>query len=269
MQILSFFTINPHLKNYLVPELYQGSLKKICIPSLNCWSCPAASFSCPIGAIQNFVSYSKYLLSFYTIGTLAIVMSLTGRFFCGFVCPFGFLQDIIHKIPAKKVKIDTNKSKFSQYFFLIIFVFFLPWLTGEPWFSKICPSGFFLASIPFIIADISILNNVSYFFYIKTVIATIFFYSAIKISRPFCQYVCPIGTIFETFRPFSFSGIKVDKDKCIKCKKCFRVCIMDASPYKSPYNCIQCGKCIKECPTKALTIKYLFYSYGDASYEKL
>ena len=90
------------------PELYQGNLKKFCIPSLNCWSCPAAAYSCPIGAIQNFISYSKYLLSFYTIGILGAVMFFFGRFFCGFVCPFGFLQDIIHRIPSKKIKVDVT-----------------------------------------------------------------------------------------------------------------------------------------------------------------
>lgn len=261
--------VNPYIKNYLRPELYQGKLKNICVPSLNCWSCPAAAYSCPIGAIQNFVSYSKYLLSFYTIGTLALVMSLTGRFFCGFVCPFGLFQDLINKIPLKKIKIDTNKSKYSQYFFLVVFVLFLPWLTGEPWFSKICPAGFYLASVPFIIADRSILNNMSYFFYIKTFIAMLFFYGSMKISRPFCQYVCPVGAIFELFRPFSFAGIKVDNNKCIKCKKCFRVCIMDASPYKSAYNCVQCGKCVQECPTGALEIKYPIYTYRKSGYEKL
>ncbi len=256
IQLLSFFGINPFVQNYLSGTIYKGNLKSICLPVLNCWSCPGACGSCPIGAIQNYAMYTKYIFSLYTLGIIALFVSILGRFTCGYICPFGFFQDILKSITKKRVRLN-RRFKYTKYIILLIFVFILPYFLKEPWFSKICPAGFFEAALPLIAADPTYLSNISNFFYIKVVLSSIFVVAAVFISRPFCQYVCPVGALMELMRPFSLSGLKVDKT-CLTCSKCLEVCPMDVDIYNNPHDCIQCGKCINVCPNNSIKIIYPF-----------
>ena len=142
---------NIHLPNFLKASLYQGKGKYVCVPGLNCYSCPAASGACPIGAFQAVVGSSKFRFSYYITGFLILLGVLLGRFICGFLCPFGWLQDLLHKIPTKKF--STKKLKpltFLKYAALLVMVFLLPALMkgdtgiGDPYFCKyLCPQGVF------------------------------------------------------------------------------------------------------------------------------
>ena len=78
---------NLHLPNFLRGGLYQGAGKTVCVPGLNCYSCPAASGACPIGAFQAVVGSSKFSFSYYITGFLILLGVLLGRFICGFLCP--------------------------------------------------------------------------------------------------------------------------------------------------------------------------------------
>ena len=100
---------NIHLPNFFKGKIYQGSAKTVCVPGLNCYSCPAATGACPIGAFQTVVGSSKFRFSYYITGMLILIGVLLGRFVCGFLCPFGWLQDLLHKIPGKKL--STKKSQ--------------------------------------------------------------------------------------------------------------------------------------------------------------
>ena len=89
---------NIHLPNFFKGGIYQGKGKAVCVPGLNCYSCPAASGACPIGSFQAVVGSSKFGFSYYITGFLILIGVLLGRFVCGFLCPFGWLQDLLHKI---------------------------------------------------------------------------------------------------------------------------------------------------------------------------
>ena len=152
---------NIHLPNFLKASLYQGKGKYVCVPGLNCYSCPAASGACPIGAFQAVVGSSKFRFSYYITGFLILLGVLLGRFICGFLCPFGWLQDLLHKIPTKKF--STKKLKpltFLKYAVLLVMVFLLPALMkgdtgiGDPYFCKyLCPQGVLEGAIPLSIAN--------------------------------------------------------------------------------------------------------------------
>ena len=103
---------NLHLPNFLKDGLYQGAGKTVCVPVLNCYSCPAASGACPIGAFQALVGSSKFSFSYYITGFLILLGVLLGRFICGFLCPFGWFQELLHKIPTKKL--STKKLRFPR-----------------------------------------------------------------------------------------------------------------------------------------------------------
>ncbi len=102
IQAAATLVSNINLPNFVKGGIYQGSGKAVCVPGLNCYSCPAASSACPIGSFQAVVGSSKFSFSYYITGFLILMGVLLGRFICGFLCPFGWLQDLLHKIPGPK-----------------------------------------------------------------------------------------------------------------------------------------------------------------------
>ncbi len=92
---------NIHLPNFLSGRLYQGNGKRVCVPGLNCYSCPGAAGACPIGAFQAVVGSSGFRFCYYITGLLILLGVLLGRFICGFLCPFGWLQELLHHIPPR------------------------------------------------------------------------------------------------------------------------------------------------------------------------
>ena len=118
---------NLHLPNFAKGALYQGGGKYVCVPGLNCYSCPAASGACPIGAFQAVVGSSKFSFSYYITGFLILLGVLLGRFICGFLCPFGWFQELLHKIPTKKLSTKRLKPlTYLKYAVLLVMVFLLP-----------------------------------------------------------------------------------------------------------------------------------------------
>ena len=119
IQIAAFGFTNSHVGNFLEGKLYVGKWKQFCNPGLNCYSCPAASFACPIGAMQAVAGSMNYSFSFYVIGFLLALGVLFGRFICGYMCPFGLIQELIHKIPSKKIKLPKNITKIEKNTFFL------------------------------------------------------------------------------------------------------------------------------------------------------
>ncbi len=140
---------NLHLPNFLKGGLYQGAGKTVCVPGLNCYSCPAASGACPIGAFQAVVGSSKFSFSYYITGFLILLGVMLGRFICGFLCPFGWFQELLHKDPDKEVLHKKLKPlRYLKYAVLLVMVFLLPAFLvndvgmGDPFFCKyLCPQG--------------------------------------------------------------------------------------------------------------------------------
>ena len=140
---------NIHLPNFFKGGIYQGKGKAVCVPGLNCYSCPAASGACPIGSFQAVVGSSKFGFSYYITGFLILIGVLLGRFVCGFLCPFGWLQDLLHKIPSKKFSTKKLKPlRYLKYAVLLFAVILLPAFVvndlgmGDLFFCKyICPPG--------------------------------------------------------------------------------------------------------------------------------
>ena len=107
-QFVWFLITNSYFEGFKTGKIYGGNLKKICVPGMNCYSCPGAKGSCPIGSLQAVIGNSKYKISYYIVGILFFIGALVGRFVCGWLCPFGLIQDLLHKIPFFK-KVETFK----------------------------------------------------------------------------------------------------------------------------------------------------------------
>ena len=199
---------NLHLPNFLKGGLYQGAGKTICVPGLNCYSCPAASGACPIGAFQAVVGSSKFSFSYYITGFLILLGVLLGRFICGFLCPFGWFQELLHKIPTKKL--STKKLKpltYLKYAVLLVMVFLLPAFLvndvgmGDPFFCKyLCPQGVLEGAIPLSLANSGIRAALGSLFTWKFSILLAVIVLSIVFYRPFCKWLCPLGAFYALFR---------------------------------------------------------------------
>ena len=113
IQAIATLLTNIHVPNLLKGKIYQGKIKTVCVPGLNCYSCPAATGACPIGAFQAVIGSSRFKFSYYITGFFILLGMILGRFICGFLCPFGWFQDLLHKIPGKKF--STARLKLLRY----------------------------------------------------------------------------------------------------------------------------------------------------------
>ena len=268
VQACAALLTNLHLPNFLTGTLYRGAGKTVCVPGLNCYSCPAATGACPIGAFQAVVGSSKFKFTYYITGFFILLGVLLGRFICGFLCPFGWFQDLLHKIPGKKLSTAKLKPlRYLKYVILVVFVILLPAFVtnslgmGDPFFCKyICPQGVLEGAIPLSLANSGIRAALGHLFTFKFTILALFIILSILFYRPFCKWICPLGAIYSLFNKVSFLKIQVDHEKCVGCQKCSRVCKMDVNVVDTPNHpeCIRCGECMKACPTNAICYHYGF-----------
>lgn len=265
VQVLTLISTNGYFKGFLNGNIYGGKLKKVCVPGLNCYSCPGAFGACPIGSLQAVISDIKFKFSFYIVGFLTLMGVTMGRFICGWLCPFGLIQELLNKIPSPKFKVSKKfeKLKYLKYAILLVFVILLPmfWVNdvgmGSPTFCKyICPAGTLEGGIPLTLLDTSLRSAVGFLFAWKVTLLIITVILSIIIFRPFCRFICPLGAIYSIFNPISIYRLKIDKNKCTSCGACAKKCKMDIEVYKKPnsLDCIRCGECKSACSKDAIKI---------------
>ena len=270
IQLGAALASNPFLMNFLHGRISRTGLKAVCVPGLNCYSCPAAAASCPIGALQAVIGSSKFQFAWYVVGFLIFAGALLGRVVCGFLCPFGWFQELLHKIPAKKF--STRRVRiltYLKYGILALFVIVLPMTVvnevgmGDPFFCKyLCPQGVLEGAIPLSLANAGIRAALGKLFTWKFSILLSVIVLSVLFYRPFCKWLCPLGAFYALFNRVSLFQMKVDKNKCVSCGKCARACKMDVDVTKTPNHteCIRCGMCIRACPTNAVCFRYGFGS---------
>ena len=242
--------------------IHQGRSKMVCTPGLNCYSCPAAIMSCPIGAMQLFAAGVKHSISLFVAGFLMSVGVVFGRFICGYICPMGLVQDLVYKIKTPKRRVRFRYLRYLKYIVLVVFVILMPMLVlhelsgiGEPWFCKyICPSGTIFAAIPLLAVNGFMRDLAGILFIAKSSIAILLITASVFIYRPFCRLLCPLGAIYALFNRIAFIKMRCDKEKCTSCNKCTQACQIMLEPSKQPNSpeCVRCGSCKAACEAKAL-----------------
>ncbi len=232
---------NSYVVGFAAGKIYKGDLKAICVPGLNCYSCPGALGACPIGALQAVLSDARFQMSLYVFGFLTIIGALMGRFVCGWLCPFGLIQDLLHKIPFPK-KIQTFRGdkllRYFKYAVLLVLVILLPLFVvdfigrGEPWFCKwLCPVGTLEGGIPLVLLSKPLRASIGWLYTWKLSILAVVLVASVIIYRPFCKYLCPLGAIYALFNPVSLYRVKAGP-VCAHCK-------MGCKP--NDRECIRCA----------------------------
>ena len=268
IQALATLATNANLKGFFEGKIYTGNTKVACVPGLNCYSCPGAVGSCPIGSLQAVIGSKKFSISYYVFGIMILIGALLGRLVCGLLCPFGFVQDLLYKIPTPKFKIPAKLDRvlrYMKYLILLTFVILLPMFlvdafgNGAPYFCKlICPAGTLGGALPLLAKNEGLRSTIGFLFFWKLSILIVVVALSIFTYRPFCKYICPLGALYSFFNKVGFYKMEFVSDKCVNCGLCERACKMDISVRANPNSleCIRCGACTAACRHGALTTSY-------------
>ncbi len=264
IQLYAALLTNANIKGLFNGMIYTGGSKNVCVPGLNCYSCPSTVGACPLGALQNALAGSGTKTPVYVLGILALFGLMLGRTICGFLCPTGLIQDLLYKIKTPKFGKNriTRILSYFKYVLLIALVVAVPLAymlqsTPVPGFCKyICPSGTLGGAILLLINPLNadMYGMLGGLFTWKFAVLVVILLASVFTYRPFCRFVCPLGAIYGFFNKIALLGVKVEQDKCTNCGLCVAHCKMDIKKV-GDHECINCGECIKVCPTKAIVWK--------------
>lgn len=269
VQTLFFFLSNGYWAFPFTRTIYQGPMKLVCAPGLNCYSCPAATTYCPIGALQQLLGGARLALEagqvyigLYVVGAMGLIGASVGRLVCGWACPFGLFQELLNKIPSSKFDI-WPVLRYLKYGLLLFMVILLPVVAadaagiGDPWFCKyICPAGTLEAGLPLLIMQPQLRGALGWIFVLKAAILLLFTLWSVISSRPFCRVACPLGAFYALFSRVRLVQLSVDRTRCNQCNACHEACPVDVRITQSPQDpeCIMCLACVKACRSNAVGI---------------
>ncbi len=263
IQLYAALLYNANIKGFLSGSIYKGGSKYLCVPGLNCYSCPGAVGACPLGALQNALAASGTRAPTYVFGIIILFGLILGRTICGFLCPVGLGQELLYKIKTPKLKKSRYTRIFSylKYVILLVLVVAIPLMYAQvlpvPGFCKyICPAGTFGGALGLLVhpENADMFGMLGPLFTWKFVLLAAFCVASVFIFRFFCRFFCPLGALYGFFNRFALIGVKLDKNKCTDCGLCVAHCKMDVKRV-GDHECINCGECISVCPAKALSWK--------------
>jgi len=221
-----------------------------------------------VGATQNFIASLRYTmpgsfphLGAMVVGYLGFIGTLVGRLPCGWLCPFGFIQDLLNKIPSRKFNLWAP-LRWVKYGVLVVMVILMPLFLldhyglGQPWFCKLlCPAGTLLGALPLISIKPALWTTIGFYFWNKVTILVVIIILAIFIARPFCRILCPLGAFYSLFTRMTLVQLEFTEGNCVQCRSCVRVCPMGVTPHeeRDSRECIMCLKCLDACHFQALS----------------
>ncbi|MCF0142520.1 MAG: 4Fe-4S binding protein, partial [Parasporobacterium sp.] len=193
---------------------------------------------------------------------LFLVLTLIfGRFFCGFLCAFGTLGDILYFAGSRlfkfKFKVPEKADRILKYLKYVILVWVLVlWIFGIETFRSANPWTAFgcMFSLPpdFSYAFTSLLAG--------SLILIVILIGSVFIERFFCRYLCPLGAIYSLVSRLRFVKLRKPRKSCGNCRLCTNKCKMGIPLYQTDTvksgECINCMQCVSPCPRKNIKLKF-------------
>lgn len=256
VQAFSLFMLNSNLGG--------GRVFGFCLPIMHCNACALSWTLCPIYKLSELVQFHQSLVSveWLTIAAVFGLCAVAGRFFCGWVCPAGFIQDLLYKIPSPKFKMPASLQwmKYGVLFALVIGVAYFLGKEVPAFFCTYCPTATLEVTVPGMLFSPDyqpgIIGNW------RLAVLAIVLILAVTSERSFCKIMCPIGAMVAITNKFALFSVKLSADKCIHCHKCDKACPMDVpvercattgKKVSSNLECVECLTCESVCPTNAIT----------------
>ena len=215
---------------------------------------PSVHAVCPLGGLENLWAWlggqanlQKLFSGTMTLFFFTLIFSLVfGRAFCGYICPFGALQELLGKISKKKIKVPEKADKYLRLvkYAVLALVTAMAWITATIWISPYDPWTAFahIWSGSELFAEMGA----------GLTILVIVVGASIFIERFFCKYLCPAGAVYGLLARISLSRIK--RNCGGSCGKCGKACPMNIDVAKArtvkSTECIACGQCAAACPSK-------------------
>lgn len=239
----------------LLHSSWGAEAKWLCLPVLNCHSCQLAWFACPIGVLVHYAGL--HVFPFLAVGTVLLLGVLGGRILCGWVCPFGFLQDLLHKLPGPKFRLPAWTS-WIKYAVLVVTVLLLPFILGAATlasFCRFCPASALQVTAPRLVGSGA--AALSAMTVVKLAVLVLVLLAATMSSRAFCRVLCPIGAMLAPFNYLSLWKIRPPTEHCRQCAACREACPEGGRPGdriaagvapNRALDCIVCHECQKACP---------------------
>jgi len=228
-----------------------------------------------------------------TLGTFLILFVFLNKAFCGWICPLGTFQELLHNL-GQKLGLQRRASLAPElvervrpvkWIILLLLVFGFPLLTGIGWvnhdlgdpFCKICPSRI-LTTLAVGDSSQLYLDNSSNTALVLSLIADFLFgltiALALTIRQPFCR-ICPMLALHAAFRKLGLLRlVKVATPRCVKCGLCAKACPMDITEIHTETekrdvtfeDCTLCGRCVEFCPYKdVLQLRYASFPLFSAN----
>lgn len=279
IQLLSFI--------FLSAIVFNLSALPLLLPVLWTWGLQQNIVGDAFTAIQ-LVLYDV-VFPWLAIASFLIIGVLVGKSLCGWVCPFGFVQDLVGFIKRKKMQVSPRTHGnmiYAKYVILGITLFIsvtfsatklvgisrgyesaLGIFAKAP-FTTLSPSETLFATLPRLVRDFvnatPEISNLSPLFWVQLFIMAGVLVFSVYVPRGWCKYFCPHGAIMAVLNRFSFLGLRRDLVKCAKgeCRLCVEACPMLVRILDLPWEkfsdpeCIYCLKCVDACPNKAIKLKY-------------
>lgn len=260
VQWLTVLLANAYFPGWLRGTIYQGKLKAMCVPFLNCYSCPGAWGACPVGAFQTLAAGVGRKFSYYISGYLLSVGALGGRFVCGWLCPFGLVQELVYGLSRWRKRIPEWLEKLK--FVVLGLTVLLPFIwrdsngLGEPFFCKfICPAGTLGSGLPLLASNATLRSLAGWLFRWKLAVLVVILWTALIYWRPFCRVLCPLGAFYGLLNRVSIWQLHIDAERCTNCGVCARQCPAALQPQVNPNSgsCVRCLECVDVCPSQAIS----------------
>ncbi len=204
---------------------------------------------CPLGALQDQILLAARITLMVVLSTVFLTLVL-GRFFCGWLCPFGALTTFLSKIPGK----NRVYNKWIKYMTFLGFIGLTAYLMTVPVFCSLCPAGSAFSLLgPAREAASTELSYLRYFILGSVLLGTVAY------GNLWCTTLCPLGGALSMISHLRLFGLKVGPD-CTGCGKCDAVCEMNikVSQGKGMEECTLCWECVEACPYKDIRMGTIF-----------
>ncbi len=264
----------------------------ILLPVYHSLGTPQKTIGDAFTVLQNMLY--ENIIPWIPIASFLLTAIILGRTLCGWVCPFGFIQELLTHIKRKHTEVSprTHQDMIkAKYLILGIILFISITLaaslaagTGEGYkralglfapapFNALSPADTLFAIIPKLVFDFTYLGfdafiseivSANPILWIRLAVMAVVLVLAVYVPRGWCKYLCPHGALLALLNKFSFLGLKRDPVKCTKvgCRTCVEVCPMKVPILELPWQkftdpeCIYCLECVDACSSKAIRPKF-------------